>query len=224
MKLAGSASWRFAEGIEQLPVMALYVRDAMGLAVPQGERVAPRLDAVLPDRSGLLDPGQRVAAGAQWASWWHAVVAYDVHMHRGAPDGVERSAWRRQLLDEATALFDPPEFASLTDRSALRAAMRASFPEALEWADQLRHTLLHLPQGPPATFDYQLIRAVAEQTARRYQVSPDAVTACAEVRPVEGYWWYRYAPGAIVCSIHAAGDTVVARAALTDAFASGLAD
>ncbi len=92
MKLAGSASWRFAEGIEQLPVMALYVRDAMGLAVPQGERVAPRLDAVLPDRSGLLDPGQRVAAGAQWASWWHAVVAYDVHMHRGAPDGVERSA------------------------------------------------------------------------------------------------------------------------------------
>ena len=224
MRRAGSASWRFAEGIEQLPVVALYVRDAMGLAVPPGDPVPPRLDAVVPDRSGLLDAGQRFDAGAQWASWWSAVLANDIRMHRGAQDGVEQSAWMRGLAGEATELFDPPAFASLNDRPGLRAAMRASFPEALEWADQLRRTLLGPPHGRHGQFDYELIRTVAEQTAHQYRVSPDAVAACAVVLPVVGSWWYRCAPGAIVCSVHAAMDTVVARAALADAFASALAD
>lgn len=222
VRLTRSASWRFAEGIEQLPLVALYVRDAMGLGVPPGELVPPRLDAVLPDRSGLLDAGQSAAAGAQWLDWWRAVLARDIRMHRGTPEGVERSPWMEQLPHVATALFDPSDFASRTDRPALRAALRASFPEALRWADQLRRTLLEPPQGSPTTFDYQLVRAVAEQTIRYYRVSPDAVTACAVVLPVEGCWWYRYEPGAIVCSVPAAADPVVARAVLTDAFASGL--
>ena len=66
MRRAESASWRFAEGIVQMPVVALFVRDAVGLGVPPGAALPPRLDGELPDRSGLVSAGQRRAAGAEW--------------------------------------------------------------------------------------------------------------------------------------------------------------
>lgn len=222
MRHAGTASWRFAEGIEQLPVAALYVRDAVELAMPAGGLIPPRLDAAVPDRSDLLDAAQRAAAGVEWAGWWHAVLAEDVGDHRGPPDGVEQHAWMRQRMLDTRTLFDPPEFESLADRPALRAAVSGSFPEAPRWADQLRGTLLRAASGRPAQFDYQLVRAAAEQTARQHRVQPGMVSACAVVLPVVGHWWQRYAPGAIVCSVHAAHDPDVARDALTDAFTSGL--
>lgn len=151
IRQAGVPSWRFAMGIEQLPLVALYVRDALGLPVAPGELVPPRLDLVLPDRSGLLDPDQRAAAGAQWADWWSAVLAHDVRGHRGAPEGVDAHAWRRRSIGEATALFDPPEFSSLADRPDLQTALRASFPEALRSANELRRMLLHPPSEPGST-------------------------------------------------------------------------
>ncbi|MDQ2850002.1 MAG: hypothetical protein M3Y49_04565, partial [Actinomycetota bacterium] len=91
------------------------------------------------------------------------------------------------------------------------------------WADVQRRALLIPPQGRPAQFDYEVVRAAAEQTAHRYQVSPEAVRACAVVLPVEGIWWKGFGPGAVLCSVHAARDPGIARSVLSDAFQSGVA-
>jgi hypothetical protein len=222
MRRAGSASWRFAEGISKMPVAALFVRDAVGLGVPPGAELPPRLDGEVPDRSGLVSAGQRRAAGAEWVGWWEAVVAHHVGLQQGAPHGADERAWLRQQVVQAGALFDPPDFASLAGRSALRDVLRTTFADALRWADDQSRTLLTPPHGHPGQFDYETVRSVAEQVAQRHRVSPNAVRGCAIVLPVESIWWRRCSPGAILCSAHAARDPDAARAALTDAFDSGL--
>lgn len=222
MRRAGSASWRFAEGINKMPVAALFVRDAVGLGVPPGAELPPRLDGEVPDRSGLVRAGQRRAAGAEWVGWWQAVVAHHVGLQQGAPHGADERAWLAQQVVQAGALFDPPDFASLAGRSALRDVLRTTFADALRWADDQSRTLLMPPHGHPGQFDYETVRSVAEQVAQRHQVSPNAVRGCAIVLPVESIWWRRCSPGAILCSAHAARDPDAARAALTDAFDSGL--
>jgi hypothetical protein len=222
MRRAGSASWRFAEGIEQMPVAALFVRDAVGLGVPPGAELPPRLDGQVPDRSGLVSAGQRRAAGAEWVGWWQAVVAHHVGIQQGPPDGSDERVWLQRQVVQAGALFDPPDFASLAGHSDLRDVLRTTFADALRWADGQRRTLLMPPRGHPGQFDYETIRSVAEQVAQRHRVSPGAVRGCAIVLPVEGNWWRRFSAGAILCSAHAARDPSTARAALTDAFESGL--
>lgn len=99
MRFAGSASWRFAEGIEQAPLVVLFVRDALGLEVPAEAVIPPRLDGDLPVQATVLDSRQRAAAGAAWAGWWHAVVAQDIRGHQGPPAGVvSRRLLRKHLV------------------------------------------------------------------------------------------------------------------------------
>lgn len=222
MRRAGSASWRFAEGIEQMPVAALFVRDAVGLGVPTGAGLPPRLDGDLPDRSSLVNAGQRRAAGAEWVGWWQEVVAHHVGMHQGPPDGTDQRAWLARQAVQTGTLFDPPDFAALAGRSTLRNVVQSTFAEALRWADIQRRTFLMPPDRRPGQFDYETVRSVAEQVAQRHRVSPDAVRGCAIVLPVQGNWWRRFSAGAILCSVHAARDPSSARPALTDAFESGL--
>ncbi len=156
MQHAGSASWRFAEGIEQLPLVALFVRDAGGLDVPANRANPPRLDGSLPDHSALLDSERRATAGPFWTGWWQAVVAQGVRQHQGTPAGLDQRAWFRQRADEHRAVFDPPELTSLADRPALREVVRATFEEALRWADARRRTLLLPPEGRHGQFDYDM--------------------------------------------------------------------
>lgn len=223
MQSAGSPSWRFAEGIEQLPLVAMFVRDAVGLDVPPSPVNPPRLDGDLPAHPAQRDSELRATAGAFWTGWWQALLALDVRQHQGTPSGVDQRAWFRQRADEHRAVFDPPEFTSLADRPALREVVRTTFEEALGWADARRRTLLLPPAGHHGQFDYDTTRAVAEEVARRHRVGPGAVRACAVVLPVEGNWWQRFAPGAVLCSVTAARDPAMARTVLADAFESGLA-
>jgi len=224
MRFAGSASWRFAEGIEQAPVVALFVRDTLGLEVPAESVIPPRLDGDLPDYSALVAAEQRSAAGAAWTGWWQEVVAQDVRRQQGPPASVDQRVWLRQWATEHRAAFDPPEFASLADRPALAKAVQVTLNGALRWADARRRALLIPPQGQPGQFDYDVVRAAAEQIARRHGVSPDALRACAVILPVDGIWWNRFAPGAVLCSVHTARDPGIARSMLTEAFESGLAN
>lgn len=118
-------------------------------------------------------------------------------------------------------MFDPPEFAGLSDRPALRYVVRAVFPQALDWADARRQALI-LPAGRLRPFDDRAIRTVAERTVREHHVSPGAVHGCATIVPVRGIWWHRFASGAVVCSVDAACDPSVTRDIVADAFESGL--
>lgn len=229
--MRSSPSWRFPEGIQEESLTALFVRDATGMDVnvAAGVAVPPHLEGELPDRSALLDPAGRTATEAAWADWWLAVIAHEVRMHQGADDSVgpripprHSAEWMRQRAAEHRAVFDPPEFHALADRPGLRTAVSATFAEATRWANAQRRALLRPPTGRHSQFDYEMIREVAEQTARRHRVNPATVRACAIVLPVAGNWWHRFAPGAVLCSVHAARDSATAMALLTEAFESGL--
>jgi len=233
VRRAQSISWRFAESIDQLPLVALFVRDTLRLEVPAGGVIPPRLEGEVPDHSSLLAPVRRDAAGTGWTGWWQEVLARAGRLHLHHPGtraaGLDLVAWARQMAVEHRELdaayppvFDPPEFAGLADRPALRQAVRVTFGEALRWADTQRRSLLFLP-ARPAQFDSQLVPAEAEQTAGLHRVDLGQVRACAVVVPVRGAWWHRFAPGAVVCSVHAARDPAVAHTIITDAFESGLA-
>lgn len=224
MQRAGSASWQFTEGIEEMPLVALFVRDAVGLAVPAGSAIPPRLEREPPgDHSNVLDFGQADAAGLAWSDWWLQIVSLTVRQWQDESPSTDQHARMRQRAAELRKVFDPPAFASLANSPALREAVHATFEDALRWVNTRRRALLMPPQGRPDQFDYDTVRAVAEQVARQHQVNPGAVRGRALVLPVESKWWARFAPGAVLCSIAAARDPAVAQVVLTDAFESGLA-
>lgn len=219
-----SASWRFTEGIEELPLVALYVRDAVGLAVQAGSAIPPRLDGELPgDRSNVLETVQARAAGLAWTDWWLKTVSLTVHHWQDESRASDQRARMQQRAAEHRKVFDPPAFASLVNSPALREAVRATFEDALRWVNSRRRALLVPPEGRPGQFDYEIVREVAEQVARNHQVNPGSVHGCALVLPVEAKWWAGFAPGAVLCSVEAARDPEVAQIVLTDAFESRLA-
>jgi hypothetical protein len=190
--------------------IALYIRDVNGLAVPVGGDVPPALGGVSP----AANAGPPSAA-AQWRTWWQALLDLWLATEERASDPVDSRSRMRELIAARLAVFDPPEFDSLAGSPELRELLRSGATEASRWFARRRGS-------PTGTFDYEIIRSVAEEVARVHDVSPDAVRASAQVLPVEGVWWQRVRPRAVLCSVAAARDPATSRVALRDAFESGL--
>jgi hypothetical protein len=74
----------------------------------------------------------------------------------------------------------------------------------------------------PRSFDYYLIRSIAEQTAADFGVPIDAIDARAHVLDVQGSWWYVAGPGCVLCSPAATTDGAAAAELLSAVFASRL--
>lgn len=220
MELAGSRSWRFAESLGYLSHVALFVRDAAGLQVPDDPFVPPALAGDVPDRRGVLDDEQRGAAAAQWPGWWRAVVSAEIRLNAG-PGDTDPQQWLRQLAEQDSGAGEGPDFAALANRPELRIAARALFEEAALWVDagpRRRPTDAHAA----GRFPWSLVRDVAEDVAFDRQVGLDAVQGSVELLAVVGVWWAPAAPGAVLCSVEAAGDPTVTHAVLRAAFESNL--
>ncbi len=216
MEQAGALSWRFAESSGQMSHVALFVRDAVRLEVPDNPVVPPALAAEVPDRCSVLDDEQRRAAGRQWTSWWRAVVSDEVRRNAG-PGRADPDEWPRAAPLSAGSW---PDFDVLGDRPELRQAVRALFEEGARWADDGPR---RRPPAPGASrFPWPLVRDVAEDVAFDRHVGLDAVQGGVELLAVSGVWWTRAAPGAVLCSTGAAADPTTAHAVVREAFESGL--
>lgn len=78
MYQAGSPSWRFMEDDAQFLHLALFMRDAAGLAVTRSDDIPPSL-AGEGARPGCDPPrGRTRAAAGQWATWWRRLLAQAV--------------------------------------------------------------------------------------------------------------------------------------------------
>lgn len=115
-------------------------------------------------------------------------------------------------------MFDPPQFETLADRPALRAAAQASFDRFREWESARRPP--HPAGKPESLLDWSVMQQVAEDVPFDRQVRLDAVQARVIVLPVHGIWWQRQAPGVVLCSPAAARDPVTSHTLLHDAFDS----
>lgn len=211
MKLAGSESWTFGHGIEQLPHAAVYVRDATGLEPPPDPVLPPRLGVPEDERRDVLDAAGRAEAGAQWRCWWRGLVAAEATGRDRPGEVLQHSFWPGS--DGRIAGLGPG------DQSALRHAVMAAFDDGCRWLGR------HRPREPDASqecFEWHLVRDVAEDVARRHRVSPGAVRGYAVVLRVDGNWWAGFGPGMTACSVACAQDPQTARDVLLEAFESGL--
>jgi hypothetical protein len=215
VQVAGSPSWRFSSDVPDSLLVALYVRDVNGLDVPAGGAVPPSLDARLPAARAVRHG--RAVASVQWRDWWHALVDERLASERRASTlpGFDVRSRMREMMAARLVVYDPPEFGALADSPELHTLAQSGFAEANRLFARRRGSL-------SGEFDYEIVRAVAEDVARAYDVSPDAVRASAQVPPVAGLRWRRVRSGAVLCSISSARDDGTARALLRDAFESGL--
>ncbi len=218
MRLAGSRSWRFAADAGDLVHLALRVRDATGLQVPDAPEVPPPLESPPAVAAGAIDLDP-VLAGADWLTWWRQVLDLEARRQLLRPDQVTTS-WRRvnrELMAELKVLARPPRFDGLADRPGLQAAARAVGRTPHGWVDRQLQAERHsreLIDWPVVT---EAVHEVAEQTGAHLH----SLNGCALVLLVQGTWWHRLRPGVVLCSVHAAADPATAgelvRAALIPA-------
>jgi hypothetical protein len=211
MRFADRPSWRFGYGNGNCSYLlaALFARDSAALAIPLAVDVPPLLAeewlaGESPAGLAAIPATDLEAAAGQWLAWWRAQVG---SLPPGGADVAERLSW---LASRHAAVFDPPDFRSLAAMRELQAVARA--------AQQVH------PRVPDrsGSFDYHLIRSVAERTAADFGVPIDAIDATAHVLDVQGSWWRVIGPGCVLCSPAATSNPAVATELLTAAFASRL--
>ena len=217
MRFKGSASWRLSVDQPQSLDIALFVRDAVGLVPPQAADVPPALAVQISDHTAVLTDAAQIEAGEQWLGWWRRLIA-----HAFAPRPVleteeDMVARGRRRIDEYQRIMDPPDFESLADAPALRTAASATFMAASGWLGANRR-----PVAGPLLPDHALVRAVVDELIAERRVRPDQLDAAVVVLNVVGAWSYLPRPGAVCCSAGVMNDPMAARAALREAFVSGL--
>ena len=223
MHKAGSPSWRFVEDEAQFLHLALFVRDATGLAVERSDDIPPRLAGNLPGQAGVLTEAERGTAAGQWALWWRRLLAQaarESERERTTAGDLDPLARVQAIYAGREEVFDPPRFGSLADLPQLRPVAGAVFAHADRWWSTRERTV---PQESGA-FAWELVRDAAEDTAAELGISIGDVTAGVYVLDVEGSWSYLAAPGCALCSVAVAVDPPAARQLLHDVFTTGRGD
>lgn len=215
VQLRGSPSWRVNVNGGDACQLALFVRQAAGLAPTGGDGV-PELTGMVPGLTDGLDVRQ---ASREWPSWWGDVL--DVEFPNRHSGTAPAATGTRRRIAEHQAVCDPAMFASLSDRPALQVAARRTYPGFESWqSSQQQPAGRYSPGASP--LGWLMMNQTAEDVAFDRRVSIGDVQARVTVLPVSGVWWQRVAPGAVLCSISAASDPVTARILLRDAFESRL--
>ena len=194
MHPAGQGSWRVGiESSSSLLDIALFTRDACGLDVPADAGVPPPVATTVPDLRDALAPALRSPAGAQWLSWWDALVAQVGAVQLGSlvlPASTAERLETLAALDQG--LLDWPDLDALATRPALREAVRAVGAEARRWSgEQRRKVALDTRAGDPSPIAHTAVRDAAEATMTQYSVPPERVRAgivCSTSKATGGIW------------------------------------
>jgi hypothetical protein len=220
MYQAGSPSWRFMEDDAQFLHLALFMRDAAGLAVTRLDDIPPPSAGEVPGQAVTLPEAEQGAAAEQWAIWWRRLLAQAVReaLRGNAPEGEQDPLARVQAIyADREEVFDPPRFASLADLPQAHPVAAAGYLRAGRWWSTRERTV---PQEGGA-FAWRLVRDAAEDAAAELGIPIGDVTAAVYVLDVDGPWSYLAAPGCALCSVAVAFDPPAARQLLHDVFTTG---
>lgn len=190
--------------ISQVMHVALYVRDAFRLQVPESTIVPPPVDGRVVDHSGDMDSERHLRAGGQWLSWWEEILRLE-----GAkalrtlrlPEGVDASGAMRAVHDR---LFDWPTLDALAAWPDLREAVRGR-DDAVRWAGDRKR--LFVERGPLTRgWGNVPINEIAERVVERSRVPSTLVRAAVFLLGVQGDWSALVLPGVLLCSSSLAQD------------------
>jgi hypothetical protein len=168
-------------------LVALYVRDALGLVVADEVDLPPPLSMAFDQRADADAPN----LAEQWVDWWRALLADEVRRHAiaDAADPHGRRAPFVRALASPRRHFDPPAFTSLQATPLLRRRVRELWPAAA-----------HANWREPGRIDGAFAGVVARDIAAERGVTAGALDGTLIVLPVRGSWAWRQAPGIVVCS------------------------
>jgi hypothetical protein len=217
--MVGSPSWQLSEDEGDRAHVLLYLRDVAALEVPVEVDAPPGLVGLPSHGFRIPDADRRRRAGREWADWWSALLEVEGRDREGSDGEDDASFW--VWAEDLGRVWDPPEFPSIAEKQALREVTVRLYPEARRWVDAG-------PSGPSRLraeghFPWATVRDAAVRIAAERGVSQGEVRGRVMVLDVEGLWWRRVAPGAVLCSIAATEDPSTAGTILRDAFESGLA-
>lgn len=133
MRFAGRPSWRASLDLPQHPHLAVFIRDAYGLA-EHTDAPTPAMPGRLPQVPGLsTEPDAPTPDLTDWASWWQEVLVADRAARSrqpqpgSPPDDYARAAPQRH------AIVDAPDFPSLAERPELQRAAQVAFHPFRDW-------------------------------------------------------------------------------------------
>jgi hypothetical protein len=199
--------------------LALFVRDAVGLAVPSSADRPPLVDGPVPDRRDVLSHQARADAAAQWPHWWQRIVEFEFKLGRSHDDEpsprIRGAHDLARVIADAGTVSDPPDFNALADSPQLRAAVRATYADAAQWQRTRQ-------PRPDADVEWSVTKRAAEDVAFDREVPVEKLDAAVIVLPVTGVWSRRTAPGYALCSVAAARSAQAGYQVLYDVFASCL--
>jgi hypothetical protein len=221
--LQANESWRLTvDDKADLLHVALYVRDACGLTVPDDPSVPPAIDGDVADRSLDLDTGTRRVAGGQWLSWWKEILVLEAAK---ALDVLQYSEAQLDRLDAYAivdqSLIDWPELDNLALQPELRRAVVASHDDAARWSSARARRLSARGPRPRGLADLP-VRSIAEEVIDRLGASPGLVRAAVFLLELHREWSAIALPGLLLCSVSLAEDTSRMVPLLEAAFAAGV--
>jgi hypothetical protein len=202
VKLREKSSWRLAESDGSRLHLALCIRDAGGLNVPNAGDVPPALIDPPDPISSLGVPGTSLA-GRQWLEWWRSLLLLEERQHAGEP-GVQfdRQA-ARQFVREAQRVFDPPNFDSLIKHPELQVIAKIVAGKALN------HRHGEVSKAPSAHFTHDEMATAASLSSLS---NPAGIVVTLNV---VGVWFCIPKRGLALCSSEALEDPQARRMILT---------
>jgi len=214
MRRSGTESWHLSisKGDQSLQA-ALYLRDAYHISTPEAD-VPPALLGKVERVETGLDSSDVLELTTSWLWWWRRLVQFESRRGLGDRFGTSENEDFVQAMALAhESVFDPPAFASLSERSLLREAAVQTWQQAYGWTklrsrqEERRGSLV--PKN------------VAEAVIAEHAVSPGRVRGAAIILSVMGSWSRIVEPGVVLCSDEAYLDDSKFAAVLKDTFESG---
>jgi hypothetical protein len=147
-----------AQDEPRLLVIALYVRDAVGMG-PVGDPALPRLE---PAVARTAEPAAAAVEG-QWTGWWHHLLASEVDAQSAIAEAGGSQASLRAVARHHMA-FGPPGFDGLRDRPELRELVMRHDGDARSWCEERSRELFDLSSAPDRVL---LENDVVRETERR---------------------------------------------------------
>jgi hypothetical protein len=188
------AGWRIAVGDRQTMTMALWLRDASGMA-PDLDPAIPPLDPAVP-----VDAELAALAGARATAQW---------------TGLWLGLWEGRLEDWfALRTLGPPGYELLLRSPELKALVEAGFRDAFRWTDVHRPLALRGVEPPlhPARDSGAVVKQLESELGRQAREFELDIT----VLPVAGRVFWVVADGGLVVSENLLRDTRAFRALLHD--------
>ena len=183
-------------------------------------RSPPPLSGSIPDRSALLDRGERERAAREWAAWWTRTLDAEQRVQCWSRES-DRSEPFHDVVEEARRAVEPSTAPALTG-AVLQPVAQRLFGEGGRRINDVRLTALRPGPDSHRGFDPGVIRETVATVADELGVAIHLLDGTVSILNVEGLWWEVTEPGFAVCSLAAGEDPAAAREALGAVFASSV--